>query len=179
MSQSWDNVANIYKLFTVGSHTQRNLSPYFTVSSHAQRNYLPSCMPTISTVCMQQHELWSYYFIDHTPRCRLLELTTAMVTSEQSENIETKNTPHLSLRSRLGGAWPAEQASRNGQRFVPFVQEWISMATLVCAHSNAILTNCGPSDSAPKYTDLSLNSDHKYWQNFKNTENWENLVHTS
>ena len=51
----------------------------------------------------------------------------------------TKNRPRLSLRLRLGGL----QASQNVWRFV---QECISMATLVCAHSTAILTNRGPSE---------------------------------
>ena len=53
MLQSWDNVANMHKLFTVSSHTQRQ-----------------SISLAVSTVCMQQHELWTYYFIDHIPRCR-------------------------------------------------------------------------------------------------------------
>ena len=33
------------------------------------------------------------------------------------------------------------RASRNAWHFAPFVQECISMATLVCAHGTAILTN--------------------------------------
>ena len=41
MSQSWDNVASMHKLFTVSSYTQK------TASS----------MSTVSTLHMQQHEL--------------------------------------------------------------------------------------------------------------------------
>ena len=46
----------------------------------------------------------------------------------------------------LEARWPAEQASQNTRRFVPFIQvrECISMATLVCAHGTAILTNREP-----------------------------------
>ena len=42
--------------------------------------------------------------------------------------------------------WPAEQASRNAWCFAPFIQQCISMATVVCAHGTAILTNREPSE---------------------------------
>ena len=32
------------------------------------------------------------------------------------------------------------------QRFMPFAQEWVSMATLVCAHGTTILINREPSE---------------------------------
>ena len=52
----------------------------------------------------------------------------------------------LSLAS-LKALWPAEQANwNNARRFAPFIWEYISIATLVCAHGTAILTNCGPSE---------------------------------
>ena len=46
----------------------------------------------------------------------------------------------------LEAQWPAEQASQNVRRLAPFLRECISMATLVCTHSTAILTNHGPSE---------------------------------
>ena len=46
----------------------------------------------------------------------------------------------------LEAQWPAEQASRNAWRFVPFARECVSMATLVCAHGTIILTNREPSE---------------------------------
>ena len=49
----------------------------------------------------------------------------------------------------LKARWSAEQASGNARRFTPFTQECISMATLVCAHGTAILTNRGPSELVP------------------------------
>ena len=42
MSQSLDNVANMHELLTVSSHTQKKSKQY----------HLPSCMSTVSTVCM-------------------------------------------------------------------------------------------------------------------------------
>ena len=112
MLQSWDNVANMHELFTVSSHTRRK-----SIS-------LAICLATVSTVHMQQHELRTYFFVDHTPRCRS---TVAAWTHHCNGNI-------LAL---LEARWPAEQASWNVQRLVPFVQECISMATLVCAHGTA------------------------------------------
>ena len=50
----------------------------------------------------------------------------------------------------LKAQWPAEQASRNMRHLAPFVRECISMATLVCAHGTAILTNHGPSELVEK-----------------------------
>ena len=46
----------------------------------------------------------------------------------------------LSLAS-LKDRWPAQQACRNARHFEPFVQQCISMATIVCVHGTAILTN--------------------------------------
>ena len=48
----------------------------------------------------------------------------------------------------LEARWPTKQASRNARRFVPalFVQECISMTTLVCAYGTANQTNLGPSE---------------------------------
>ena len=139
MSQSCDNnMANMHELFTVSSHTQ------------SKQYHLPSCTSTVSTVRMQQHELWTYYLVDHTPRCR--SITAAQthhcngdILALLERRIYHQNGPRLSLRSRLGGTWHAEQASWNTRRFAPFVQECISMATLVYAHGTAILTNREPS----------------------------------
>ena len=58
----------------------------------------------------------------------------------------TKKISRPLLRSRLGGTWPAEQASQNARRFAPFVRECISMATLSYVHGTAILINHGPSE---------------------------------
>ena len=58
-------------------------------------------------------------------------------------NLPLKNRPHL---TSLEARWPAQQASRNARCFAPFVRECISMATLVCAHGTANLTNHGPSE---------------------------------
>ena len=55
----------------------------------------------------------------------------------------TKNRPHLLLCSRLRAT---EQASQITRRFTLFIQECISMATLICAHSTTILTNHEPSE---------------------------------
>ena len=149
MLKSWDNVANMHEfIFTVSSHTQRKSKQY----------HLPSYMSTVSihgTVRMQQHELWTYYFVDHTPWCRSIAAArTHHFNGDVLTLLErrihhwtmTKNRPRLSLRSRLGGTWPAEQASRNVQRLVPFIRECISMAILVCARATVILTNRGPSE---------------------------------
>ena len=38
----------------------------------------------------------------------------------------------------------AEQVSLNAWHFVLFIQECISIASLVCAHGTAIVTNRGP-----------------------------------
>ena len=59
----------------------------------------------------------------------------------------TKNRPHLLLRLRLGGLLSMGSSMRLETRcFVPFVQQCISTATVVCAHSTAILINRGPSE---------------------------------
>ena len=52
----------------------------------------------------------------------------------------TKNRSRLLLCSRLGSTL------ENARHLVPFVQECISIATLVCAHGTANLTNRGPSE---------------------------------
>ena len=66
----------------------------------------------------------------------------------------TKNRCRLSLHSRVGGTWPAVQASRNAL----FVRECIhiSMATLVCAHGTAILTNHEPSELVEEHIFFAL-----------------------
>ena len=61
MLQSWINVANMHELFTVSSHTQRKSIISLAVC----------CMSNGSTVRTQQHELWTYYFVDHTPRWKV------------------------------------------------------------------------------------------------------------
>ena len=102
MSQSWDNVANMQELFTVSSRTQRKSVEY----------YLPSCMSTVSTVLLQQYELWTCYCVDHPSkaRCRstvqqLLELTTAIATFSLCSNVEstTRAWQRIDLVSRF--AW--------------------------------------------------------------------------
>ena len=40
----------------------------------------------------------------------------------------------------------AQQATLNMQRFALFILKFISMATFVCAHGTAIVTNHGPSE---------------------------------
>ena len=70
----------------------------------------------------------------------------------------TKNRPHLSLRLRPGGH-DTEQASRNTWCFAPFLQECISMATLVCAQGTTILTNCEPSELSACYVPSGNNVD--------------------
>ena len=77
---------------------------------------------------------------------QLLKLTIVMATFSLCRiyhQAMTKNRLRLSL---LEARWPAEQASRNVWRFAPFVRQCISssMATIVCTHGTAILTNHGP-----------------------------------
>ena len=130
-------------------------------SQHTRRKskqyHLPSCISTVSTVCMQQHELWTYFLVDHTPRCRSTAAAwthhckgdnLALLERRICHQTMTKDRPRLLLRSRPGGMWPAEQASRNMRHFALFIRECISMATLVCAHGTTILTNCGPPELA-------------------------------
>ena len=90
MLQSWDNMANMHELFTV-------------LSSHTQRKSIRSCMSTISTVRMQQHEFWT---IDHTPQCRSTAAARthhctidvlALLKRRIYHQIMTKSTPRLSL----------------------------------------------------------------------------------
>ena len=52
----------------------------------------------------------------------------------------------ISSLASLEARWPAQQASRNARGFAPFARECIPMATLVCAHGTAILTNHGASE---------------------------------
>ena len=102
MSQSWDNVANMHEfIFTVNSHTQRKSKQY----------HLPSCISTVSThdtLRMQHHELWTYYFVDHTPRCRSIAAAQthhcngdvlALLKRRIYHHTMTKNRPRLLLRS--------------------------------------------------------------------------------
>ena len=63
-----------------------------------------------------------------------------------------QTSPLASLEAR----WPAEQASRNEQRFALFTRECISMATLVCAHGTTILTNRETSELVEKYIFYAL-----------------------
>ena len=63
-----------------------------------------------------------------------------------------QTSPLASLEAR----WPAEQASRNEQRFALFTRECISMATLVCAHGTTILTNCEPSELVEEWIFCAL-----------------------
>ena len=101
------------------------------------------------TVRMQQHELC---FVDHIPRCKVnSSCSNSSLQWWRSRSAWTSNLPpdyvkeQTSSLASLEARWPAEQASRNVRRFVPCVRECISMATLVCAHGTAILTNRGPS----------------------------------
>ena len=122
------------------------------VSSHTQiRTISPGvwCMSTVSTVCMQQHELWTYYCVDHTPSMQVNSAAAAQTHhcngSARTLNLapeydKEQTSPLTSLEAR----WPAGQASRNERRFVLFAWECVSMATLVCAHGTAILTNREP-----------------------------------
>ena len=70
----------------------------------------------------------------------------------RSRSAQTSNLPpehdkeQTSFLASLEAQWPVEHASRNTQCFAPFVRECVSMATLVCAHSTAILTNREPSE---------------------------------
>ena len=140
MLQSWDNVANVH-------HSKL---------TYSGKIYLPSCMSTVSTVCTQQYELWTYYFIDHTPRCRSTAAAQAhhfngdvLALLERQiyhQTMTCRQRTDLSSLASLEARWPAEQASQNARRFAPFIQECISMATLVCAHGAAILTNRGHSE---------------------------------
>ena len=73
-------------------------------------------MSTVSTEHMQQHELWTYYFVDHTPRCRSTaaaqthhcngDILTLLECQIYHQTMKT-NRPRLLLRSRLSGTWPA------------------------------------------------------------------------
>ena len=62
----------------------------------------------------------------------------------------TKNRPHLLLRSRLGGllSRPVETCSALRRLLeLENASLWpLGPGNLVCAHSTAILTNCGPSE---------------------------------
>ena len=91
-------------------------------------------MSTISTQCACTDESSMNFepiIAQTTPldagQLQLLELTTAMATFSLCSDVEsttrllTKNRPRLSLGSRLGGTWPAEQASQTALRFVPFI----------------------------------------------------------
>ena len=84
----------------------------------------------------------------------IIALTTPLDAGQQqqqhSHSARTLNLPPehdkeqtLSLTS-IKDQWPAEQISRKVRPFAPFVQECVSTATVVRAHSTAILTNRGP-----------------------------------
>ena len=79
-----------------------------------------------------------------TSQQQLLKLTTAMATFSLCSNVESTTGCHKGPTNRPW--WPAKQASQNAWGFVPLIQECISMATLVCAHGTAILTNSKPSE---------------------------------
>ena len=102
-----------------------NMHDLFTVSSHTQRIYLPSCMSTVSTVHMQQHELWSYYFVDHTPRCKSTAAARtrhcngdvlALLERRIYHQAMSKNRPRLSLHLRLGGLLSRPLETRGASR---------------------------------------------------------------
>ena len=84
-----------------------------TYSEKSKQYHLPSCMATISTVQMQQNELWTYYnyFVDHTPWCRstaaaVLKLTTAMEMFSLCSNIESTTLwQRIDIVSCLLKAW--------------------------------------------------------------------------
>ena len=138
----------MHELLTeLSSHTQRQFKQY----------HLPSCMSTVSTVHMQQHELWTYYFVDHTPWYRstvslvprsevesgdeqLLKLTTAMVTFSLCSNIESTTT--VWQRTDLEARWPCGlHASR------PINMRSVYGHPCLCTrYGTAILTNRGPSE---------------------------------
>ena len=98
MLQSWDNVAKYAVI-----HSKL---------TYSEKIYLPSCT-TIVSIVRRQLELWTYYFVDHTPQCWL---TAAAQTNHCNGDVlalferqiyhqtMTKNKPRLSLRSRL--SWP-------------------------------------------------------------------------
>ena len=93
------------------------------------------------TLLVLLHVRRSHYSIQ-----QLLELANAMATFSLCRiypQTMTKNRPRL---ASLEAQQPAELASQNAWRFAPFIQECISMATLVCAHGTANLTNHGPSE---------------------------------
>ena len=128
MLQSWDNVAlNMHELLTVSPHIQRKSEQY----------HLPSCMSTVQCTCSSTNfkpiSITSLTTPLDAGLQQLLELTTAMVMlfalleRRIYHQSMTKNRPRLSLRSRLGGTWPAEQASWNTRRFVPFVRAWMHL----------------------------------------------------
>ena len=99
---------------------------------------------------LQQYELCITWKVDHTPPIALLELATAMATSSLCRiyhQAMTKNRPRLSLCLRLGGHGLLNRPlETRGALRCSFRRECISMATLVCAHGTAILTNHGPSE---------------------------------
>ena len=55
---------------------------------------------------------------------------------------QTSSLASASLEAR----WPAEQGLSKCAALPPFIRECISMATFVCAHGTAILTDHGPSE---------------------------------
>ena len=145
ISQSWNNVANMHELLTVLKLTSsENLNSTY---------HLPSCTHVCQIIVSIVHMLAAaaqnltlLVFLrvrrSHPSIQQLLELATAMATFSLCQiyhQAMTKNRPCLSLCSRLGSllSWPP---------FAPFIQERISMATLVCAYSTANLTNRGPSE---------------------------------
>ena len=85
---------------------------------------------------------------------QLLKLTTSMATL--CSNVESTDKEQTSSLALLEAWWPAEQASRNMQHFVPFVRGCISMATLVCAHGTSILTNRGASELVAEHIFYAL-----------------------
>ena len=59
--------------------------------------------------------------VDHTPRCRLTAAArTRHCNGDVPPGYDEEQTSSL---ASLEAWWPAEQASRNAQRFAPFVQE--------------------------------------------------------
>ena len=68
-------------------------------------------------------------------------MATLSLVNLPSDYDKEQTSPLASLKAW----WPAEQASQNAQRFVPFARECVSM-TLICAHGTTMLTNCEPSE---------------------------------
>ena len=138
MSQSWDNVANSYALAFNSKLTCSEII-WCTYTDESSKN-LVSTMAQVTPLDAGQQQL--------------VELTTAMVIFLLCSNIESTTWQTIDKHDKeqtspidsLEAWWPAKRASQNARCFMPFIQECISMPTLVCAHSTATRTNRGPSE---------------------------------